>query len=163
MNFIYTLVFVVGVTFVPSIVAKQLNHQHLGDIYFGNRLSSIKLTYQPLGEYSGGCRYIEFDQYPDVAVMIIDDIIQRVEMPLQKFIDPSNIFYDLVNNKQSLKDFKTKHPDVEIVHHEYEAGFYLRWYNDNESRAMVADYINGEVVLLKAGLVPAVLWIEGCA
>jgi hypothetical protein len=40
---------------------------------------------------------------------------------------------------------------------------YLRWYNQDQTKAIVADYVEGKITMLKAGVVPDVLFVEGCA
>lgn len=46
--------------------------------------------------------------------------------------------------------------------HEYENGFYLRWFNQEQNKAILVDFIEGKIEMIKAGLVPSVLFVEGC-
>ncbi len=159
----FAITFLLFLSLIKVISATELTHQGLGEIHFGKALSSMQLPYKALSQEVEGCQYIMFDRYPSLSVMVVDDIIHRIEASDLSLIERSHPFYQLVNQSQSLSDFKVTYPNIEIEEHEYETGLYLRWYNHEETRAIVVDYINGKVELIKAGLIPAALWVEGCA
>lgn len=157
------LTIVTSCLFSSPLNAVEVNHQRFGEIYFAQALEKIALDFSAKGEVNGDCHYVEFDKYPSVSVMVIDGIIQRVDIQGAAHIDKKNLFYKLANHTQSLTQFKQQFPYVEVYEHEYLPGVYLHWYNEDKTRAMVVDYVKGQVDMVKIGLVPATLWVEGCA
>ncbi|QRV24357.1 hypothetical protein [Marinomonas foliarum] len=158
-----TIIFFILLPFVNATLATGLDHQRFGDIYFGTELSSSQLTYKAISQKIEGCHYIVFDQYPTVSVMIIDDVIQRIETSDFGFINSNNPFYEVITNGKPFNKLNMDRQDIDIEEHEYEYGFYFRWYNNAKTRAIIIDYVDGKVDIIKAGLLPAAMWIEGCA
>ncbi|WP_394181555.1 hypothetical protein [Marinomonas posidonica] len=141
----------------------KVQHDHFGPIIFGEQLTDTKLAFTVQSTLVDDCQYIRFDAYPNVSVMIINHVIERIDTNQLNVIDKENPFYELATHSLSLTDFSRKYPTIEVEPHEYENGVYLRWYNQNKTKAIVVDYINNKIDVIKAGLVPSVLYIEGCA
>ncbi|RBO79847.1 hypothetical protein DFP76_11025 [Marinomonas aquiplantarum] len=141
----------------------KVHHDHFGSIKFGERLTDTQLAFTIQSTLVNECQYIRFDDYPNVSVMVVNHVIERIDTDQLNVIDKESPFYELASHSLSLADFSKKYPDIEIAPHEYENGVYLRWYNSSKTKAIVVDYINDNIDIIKAGRVPSVLYIEGCA
>lgn len=148
-----------------SILAEplKLNHDALADIVFGESINSISLPFRYQGAKLEGCQYVTVEKYPDISVMLVDNIITRIDSNNTKLITANSPFYGLATNAMKFTAFRKNYPEIEVLEHEYENGFYLRWYNKQQDKGIVVDYINGKVTAIKAGLIPSVLFVEGCA
>ncbi|KZN15238.1 hypothetical protein [Marinomonas sp. TW1] len=141
----------------------KVHHDHFGRLMFGEPLTDTQLAFTVQSRLVDDCQYIRFDAYPNVSVMVVNHVIERIDSNQLNVIDTDSPFYELASKSLSLTDFSSKYPDIEVEPHEYENGVYLRWYNPNKTKAIVVDYINNQIDVIKAGLVPSVLYIEGCA
>jgi hypothetical protein len=143
--------------------SNELQHDGLGDIIFGDKLGATKLKFQNYGTELEGCQYVTIPSYPDIYVMVVDGIITRLSTDNVQLIKQGNPFYGLATGTMTFTSFKQIYPQIEVQLHEYESGYYLRWYNQGQNKAIVVDYVHGKIVEIKAGLVPEVLFVEGCA
>jgi hypothetical protein len=147
---------------------ESFTHHRFVEIHFCNDVASISLSYKLLGDQNNGCQYIAFKKYPSLAVMVMDGTIEHADLEIHSHTDKhdlfkQSIFQALATGQQSLAEFRQQYPEVEIYDHEYLPGVYLHWYNNDKTRAVVIEYVNGQVDRVKVGLVPSVLWVEGCA
>ncbi|WP_158968528.1 hypothetical protein [Paraglaciecola sp. L3A3] len=162
-NLCVSFIFFLFISFIVDAQTQPLQHNRLGDIIFGEKLATSSLIFQPSGAILEGCQYIKMIAYPGIDVMVVDGIIERLDTSNTQLIKQDSPFYALNTGSMTLASFRKTYPEIEIAPHEYENGFYLRWYNKDQSKAIVVDFINGDIELIKAGLVPTVLLVEGCA
>lgn len=153
----------IGFGFIANNYANELDHNRLGEIVFGEKIALTPLVFKESSRAVNGCRYVKSAEYPNLDLMIVDGVIERVDTTNVKLINQASPFYGLMKKSITLTTFKKLHPKIEVTPHEYENGFYLKWFNEDKSKGIVIDYIDGEITLIKAGLVPAVLFVEGCA
>ncbi|MDU0356420.1 hypothetical protein RS130_23230 [Paraglaciecola aquimarina] len=146
-----------------SAQSTKLHHDQFGELVFAHSVKDTALTFHYLDSQLSDCQYVAIDKYPEVEAMLLEGIIVRVETKDIQVLGTDSPFYSLANNLMDLAAFKQAHPQVEVAAHEYENGYYLRWYNNNQSKAIVVDYVQGKVTNIKAGIVPHVLFVEGCA
>ncbi|MDV7103825.1 hypothetical protein R3X26_05305 [Vibrio sp. TH_r3] len=142
---------------------EKVQHNGLGGIVFGQPLKSASVEFKPYGQQVEGCQYVTTNAYPSISVMVVDEIIVRLDSSDIQLIKSDSPFYGLSKGTMTLSSFKRLYPEIEVALHEYENGVYLRWYNQDESKAIVVDYIGGKIERIKAGIVPDVLFVEGCA
>ncbi|MEO9944110.1 MAG: hypothetical protein ABJD02_04315 [Paraglaciecola sp.] len=144
-------------------VSSELHHEGYAEIMFATKLSSSQLPFTLQGPILEGCQYVKFTQYPNVSVMVDKGIITRIDSNKVARLTQNTPFHALVTGTMTFKAFKQTYPKIEVQEHEYENGFYLTWFNQQQDKAIVVDYVNGKVSAIKAGLVPNVLFVEGCA
>jgi hypothetical protein len=149
-------------------IAEPFTHHRFGEIYFAEDLHTITLNYQVISEGEDSCQYVAFDKYPSLAFMVIEGTIVNATLDVGLYTDidsifKHSIFQALATGRQSLAAFRKQYPQVEVYDHEYLPGVYLHWYSIDKTRAVVVEYVNERIDRLKVGLVPSVLWVEGCA
>lgn len=111
----------------------------------------------------GECQYLNSDDLPDVHLMFVSGVLERIE----------------VRNKRmrTLSGVRVGDPEEKVIDTyedrlELEPGFYdpANWLtmiyvpeNPKDKSRMVLDSFRGEVDTIRVGRLPAVFWVEGCA
>ncbi|MAZ89307.1 MAG: hypothetical protein CL693_16880 [Cellvibrionaceae bacterium] len=118
------------------------------------------------------CEYVGINEWPGIYLMIYEgrvvradvstDMAEKVSLYAADSLLPS-IHY-LRTLKPSINQLRERFPELTIQPHAYFGlGVYLI-YSDPESEfALVIEYAEGKVLGLRAGMLPNVLWVEGCS
>jgi hypothetical protein len=104
-----------------------------------------------------GCDYVEFKRYPGLRFMIEDGILTRADAR-KNIKNSANVGIGM-----SLTKVKGLHPSIKIEPHKYDdEGHYLILKTDDGRAAIVSEESNGKVTDIRAGMEPAVEYVEGC-
>ena len=145
---------------VLAVAADVLSPQGYGAIRFGMNVkeaeSALKQT--TTEPYTNeGCDYVEFKKYPGLRFMAEDGILTRADT--RRNIRNSA----KVRVGMTMARVKALHPSVRIEPHKYDdEGHYLILDTHNGSAAIVLEEGKGRVTDIRAGLKPAVEYVEGC-
>ena len=138
-----------------------LSAEGYGAIHFGMRIEAAEsaLKQRTKKKYTGqGCEYAEFRKYPNLRFMIEDGILTRADAG--RGIRNSA----RVSVGTTLAKVKAMHPKVEIQPHKYDDdGHYLILDAAGGRSALVLEESGGKVTAIRAGIKPAVGYVEGCA
>jgi hypothetical protein len=141
--------------------ADVLSPEGYGPIRFGMRIEAAESTIQQRSKkrYTGeGCEYVEFKKYPNLRFMAEEGILTRADAG--RGIRNSA----RVSVGTSLAKVKAMHPKVEVRPHKYDDdGHYLILDAAGGRAALVLEESDGKVTAIRAGLKPAVEYVEGCA
>lgn len=103
------------------------------------------------------CHYATFSRYAHARFMVEAGRVTRVET------DPAAVNTLGLTVGMALDQVRRRYPGVRISAHKYdEHGHYLFFPSPSGSAAIVAEESGGRVTLIRAGLLPAVEYVEGC-
>jgi hypothetical protein len=145
----------------PSNKYPVLTETQYGKIQFGQSLKKVEAS---VGEKAKveedpaeGCGYVSFASYPNIIFMVENGKVVRGDTESS-----------LVSTKYGISigakraDVK-KVPKVVETRHEYdENGHYLTVTTPNRKNAIVFEESEGVVTYIRAGVLPAAGYIEGC-
>ena len=141
--------------------ANVLSPQGYGAIHFGMRIEAAESNLKQLTKkrYVGeGCEYVEFRQYPNLRFMVEEGIVTRADSG--RGIRNSAG----VSVGASFAKVKAMYPKVVVRPHKYDDdGHYLILDAAGGHAALVLEESDGKVTAIRAGLKPAVEYVEGCA
>ncbi|MBI2726646.1 MAG: hypothetical protein HYX42_10395 [Polaromonas sp.] len=141
--------------------ADVLSPKGYGPIHFGMRVEAAESTLKQRTKqrHTGeGCEYVEFRKYPNLRFMAEEGILTRADAG--RGIRNSA----RVSVGASLAKVKAMHPKVEVRPHKYDDdGHYLILDAAGARAALVFEESGGKVTAIRAGLKPAVEYVEGCA
>jgi hypothetical protein len=106
------------------------------------------------------CAYLQSSKTPDLRVMVEGGRVVRVET------EQASISTDRgVRVGHTLAQVRREYPDriVERRHQYADDGSYLIIYTTDRRRALLLEVINGKVVGIRGGVLPAVEYVEGCS
>jgi hypothetical protein len=137
-----------------------LSPQGYGLVRFGMKVEETEraLKQRTTAPYStAGCDYVEFKKYPGLQFMVEDGIVTRADAR-------RNIHNSAkVRVGMTLATVKTMHPSVKVEPHHYDdQGHYLILSTNDGGAAILFEESKGEVTDIRAGLKPAVEYVEGC-
>ena len=132
-----------------------------GPVTFGAPLKTIETR---LGEKATAdnngmeCDFVRFKKLPGIFFMVENGIVTRADT------DSPQIKTMLwIGVGSSLKEVKRRYLKVEIEPQKYlEKGHYLIFKSPNGKRAILFEENEGKVTGVRAGLEPAVEYVEGC-
>lgn len=104
-----------------------------------------------------GCDYVEFKKYPRVQFMVEDGVVTRADAT-RNVRNSANVRVGM-----TLAPVRAMHPSVKIEPHKYDdSGHYLILEADDGRAAIVLEVGGGKVTDIRAGLKPAVEYVERC-
>jgi hypothetical protein len=147
----------------PSI-ANELSWDGFGDIKFGKSLEEISRTtgleFVPTKggtAWSEACKYVEVKGDSSIRFMIENGILTRAEVPVKT----PTLF--AINMSASLDKIKMQHPNAVVMNHKYVMeGHYIIFYSLDKSKALLLEHYESKVQIMRAGMVPSVMYVEGC-
>jgi hypothetical protein len=140
-----------------------ITDESYGAVRFGDTLSE---TEKRVGEKAdvfeeeGSCKRLRFAKYPAVNFMVEKGVVVRVDGAYEAGSIPNA--YD-IKMGDSLESLKARFPAMKMKPHTYvENGHYLIFNSKDGKRAVLFEEKDGKVAVIRAGLHPAVGYIEGC-
>jgi hypothetical protein len=159
--FRFVLFLLVAVSGAKIARADVLSPEGFGPIHFGMRVEAAESTLKQRtkNKYTGeGCEYVEFRKYPNLRFMAEEGVLTRADAG--RGIRNSA----RVSVGASIAKVKAMHPKVEVRPHKYDDdGHYLILVAAGGRAALVLEESDGKVTAIRAGLKPAVEYVEGCA
>jgi hypothetical protein len=132
-----------------------------GLVVFGQPLAVAE---RALGRGSDGrrlnpaCDVVAFRPYPGVRFMVENGVITRAD--LQNLQLPKSTG---ITARMSLDEIRRRHPDATIQPHKYDPkGHTIVIRTTGQPRAVVFEESQGRITRIRAGLQPAVEYVEGC-
>ncbi len=138
-----------------------LSAQGYGPARFGTRLSDVERALEAKSEHLGAndqaCHSVRFNQLPGVRFMVENGIITRADA------DPGTPNELGLAVGDSPAQAKNKYPGIEVGPHKYlPAGHYLTVRGADAKSAIVMEEDGKRITKIRAGLEPAVAYVEGC-
>ena len=148
-----------GLTMALPAAAQMLSPDGYGKIQFGDRLDAVE---RRLGQRGAprpadpACSVVRFKRYPAVSFMVEQGVITRA--------DASTIVRNSagITRRMSAKDAQRHQPALHAEAHKYdEHGQYLRL-AQGAHKALMFETSHGKLQRMRAGLTPAVDYVESC-
>lgn len=138
-----------------------LSAQGYGPARFGTRLSDVERVLEEKSEHLGAsdpaCHSVRFNQLPGVRFMVENGIITRADA------DPGTPNELGLSVGDTLAQARNKYPDIGVGPHKYlPAGHYLTVRGAEPKSAIVMEEDGKRITKIRAGLEPAVGYVEGC-
>lgn len=144
---------------------QQFNFKGVGEVPFGLSLEKYQGRYSTPYSYAkeAECRYVALYDYPGMLFMINNEKIVRADINDLFFATRNTPFYSLWSGEETFDQWKAANPEIEITQHEYQEGYYLTWYSKKRDAAIVAEYVQGKIKLVRGGMLPHAFYVEGCS
>lgn len=138
-----------------------LSTQGYGQVRFGAKLSDVEQTLgeqgKPPGKKEPACSSVRFDQLPGVRFMVENGVVTRADADGGT---PNELGLAVGD---TLDQARKKHPAIVIGPHKYvPAGHYLTVRGADAKSAIVMEEDGQRITKIRAGLEPAVSYVEGC-
>lgn len=139
-----------------------LSDRAYGALRFGSTLSQAeRVVGTPATALSPhadpACRYVRFAAYPNIRFMVENDRITRGEAGA----GVPNVLG--ISIGAGVDDLRARFPGMVMQPHKYDPnGSTLLFRNANGKTALVIEASNGRVTHIRAGVQPAVEYVEGC-
>ena len=138
-----------------------LSARGYGPARFGTKLSDVERVLgeqsEHLGQNDPACNSVRLNQLPGVRFMVENGIITRADA------DPGTPNELGLAVGDSLAQAKNKYPGIEVDPHKYlPAGHYLTVRGADAKSAIVMEEDGKRITKIRAGLEPAVAYVEGC-
>jgi hypothetical protein len=138
-----------------------LSAQGYGPVRFGDKLSAVEQKLEeksvPLGENDPACSSVRFNQVPGARFMVEKGIVTRADADAGT---PNELGLAVGD---TLVQAKTKYPAIEVGPHKYlPAGHYLTVRSDSPKAAIIMEEDGKQITKIRAGLEPAVSYVEVC-
>ena len=146
----------------PARIAKPvLSKAGYGPVMFGDTLSAIEQKLEekstPLGVRDPACSSVRFGQLPGARFMVEKGVITRADADAGT---PNELG---VAVGDTLAQAKQKYPTIEVGPHKYwPAGHYLTARSVDAKAAIVMEEDGKHITKIRAGLEPAVSYVEVC-
>jgi hypothetical protein len=139
----------------------RLSAEGIGAIRFGMTLAEAE---QAAGgkaslpePFDQACSMVRFPALPKLRFMVEDDIVTRADA--DRGVD--NAAGIAVGD--SLAQLRSRHPGAEVSVHKYDAnGHYVTLKSADGRAAIILEESGGKVTKVRAGLLPAVAYVETC-
>lgn len=133
-----------------------------GPVHFGMQLAQAEAVAGTRAnaerELDPGCDYTEFTSLPNVRFMVENGVITRGEAEAGVPNSRDIMIGD------SLVSVTQAHTDAEVQPHKYDtSGHYILFRAPAGDRAIVVETADDIVMLIRAGLEPAVEYVESCS
>ena len=157
----FLILTIFAITLVVSANETSLNYDSYGPVKFGTKIQDVEVLLKEKSiknnNDEAGCYYIKFNSLPNASFMVEEGIVKRAEIN----INSPTILNIPVSFK--LKDIKNKYPQVTINRHQYAPdGYYIVFNNSKNTKAILYEYYENKIQMIRAGLKPAVEYVEGC-
>lgn len=115
------------------------------------------------GFATGGCEYFRTSSLPDVGFMFNDGTFARVDVMNPEVATLSGV--SVGDTEAEVYDAYGDNIKREANFYDPENSSYLTYVPDDSSdeRRMIFDVTNGEIIAIKAGRLPEINYVEGCA
>lgn len=133
---------------------------HVGMSSTDSRLAQLRFEPVPAASGLEHCHYIQSVDVPDLRVMIEAGKVVRVETQHGRYSTPSGV--RVGDSEESARKVYGQRA-VARPHKYVQGALYLIVYAADRGAAVVLEIINGRVLSLRGGLVPAVEYVEGCS
>ncbi|NML63474.1 hypothetical protein HHL21_20765 [Massilia sp. RP-1-19] len=138
-----------------------LSAQGYGPVRFGDKLSAVEQKLEeksvPLGENDPACSSVRFNQVPGARFMVEKGIVTRADADAGT---PNELGLAVGD---TLAQAKKKYPAIEVGPHKYlPAGHYLSVRSDSPKAAIIMEEDGKHITKIRAGLEPAVSYVEVC-
>lgn len=146
----------------PSGAASNaLNAEGIGSIRFGMTLEQAQ---QAAGgkatlpePFDPACSMVRFPSLPKLRFMVENDVVTRADA------EPGVENAVGVAFGATLADIRASHPEAQITPHKYdENGHYVTFPSADGRSAIILEETGGKVTKMRAGLQPAVAYVETC-
>ena len=139
----------------------MLSFDGFGAVRFGARLADIEQQLgakaEPLGENDPACSSVRLKSLPGARLMVENGVVTRADADA----GTANSLGLAVGD--SLKAAKEKHPAIEVGPHKYlPAGHYLTAKSADGRAAIIMEEDGKGITKIRAGLQPAVAYVEVC-
>lgn len=136
-------------------------------VALGQKFEELKQQYPHIqvdkNKINSACYYIQVPEIKNVSWMILDGMVVRADVPMSYEILSSPVIMAFISGQLTPNQAASRYEKIQIDNHEYHEGYRVTFYNNGGDRAVVADYVNHKIENLRIGLVPAAMYIEGCA
>jgi hypothetical protein len=138
-----------------------LSFQGYGSVKFGAKLSDITQQLgagsEPSAPAAPACSSVRFSALPGVRLMVENGIVTRADA------DAGTANSLGLKVGDTLAQAKAKYPQLEVGPHKYvPAGHYLTVKSPDGRAAIVMEEDGKAITRIRAGLQPAVAYVEGC-
>ena len=145
----------------PASVQQVLNATGFGALRFGMTLAQAE---QATGAkavlptpFDPACSMVRFPTMPALRFMVESDIVTRADA------EPGVGNAVGVAVGDTLAQLRARHPEAKVTPHKYdEQGHYVRFPSADGRAAIVMEESGGKVTKIRAGLQPAVDYVETC-
>lgn len=148
-----------SILFSSSTISDTLSWDGWADIKFG---APINTDFKPDPTAIFGselCLYMLNEKYPNVRFMVEKGIINRVDVPIDSKTNIGILASQTINKMKeifpAMKKYENKYSYKGNIHDLY-------FYNPDKTKAIVIIYSEGKSQMLRAGMLPAVGYAEGC-
>lgn len=150
-----------GSSDLPAATAPVLSWDGYGPLRFGMNIAeaetALATTIDSNRALDPACDYIAFAALPGMRFMVENGVITRGEAgaDIENTLD--------ISVGAELSVVVAAYPQAEVTPHKYdEAGHYIVFSAPARDRAVVMESHTGRVTLIRAGLEPAVRYVESC-
>ena len=138
-----------------------LSLEGYGPVKFGAKLADVAQKLgagaEPSGASAPACSSVRFTALPGVRLMVENGIVTRADA------DPGTANSLALKVGDTLAQAKARYPQLEVGPHKYvPAGHYLTVKSPDGRAAIVMEEDGKAITRIRAGLQPAVAYLEGC-
>ncbi len=159
-----TSLFLLAIVCSAQSIANELSWDGYGEIMFGTSVEDISrstglefIPTQDGRDWEEACKYMDVKGDKGIRYMVENGVLTRAEVPVST---PTLLKIDI---SKSISEIKEQHPEAIVKNHKYAMdGHYIIFYNSNKSKALLLEYYESKVQIMRAGVVPSVLYVEGC-
>lgn len=146
----------------PEPAPLVLSWSGYGPVAFGSTLADVEhlvgAQVQPAQAPDPACGYVRFASLPGIEFMVEKGIVTRADAGA----GVRNVLDIAVDMPFSM--VQRAHPTARIVPHKYEPdAHYLVFPTPDGGKALVLEEKHGQIVAVRAGLVPSVEYVERCS
>ncbi|MEW6759586.1 MAG: hypothetical protein AB1437_02070 [Pseudomonadota bacterium] len=151
-----------GLTLAPAPVpvSKVLSAEGIGAIRFGMKLADAELAAgkATLPEpFDPACSMVRFASLPELRFMVEKGVVTRADA------EPGVENAAGVAVGDTLAQVRDKHPEAQVTTHKYDKnGHYVTFPSSDGRAAIILEESGGTVTKVRAGLQPAVAYVETC-
>ncbi|MES2606869.1 MAG: hypothetical protein V4603_18215, partial [Pseudomonadota bacterium] len=131
-------------------------------VIFGHSLAEAEQAAGPRNNsevsLEQGCTYVTFATLPDLMFMVEQGVVVRADSKAAI----ANVLGVQVG--ATLESVTAAHPEARLTPHKYDpTGQYLIFPSADGASAIVMEAAAGKIAAIRAGLEPAVEYVEGCS
>lgn len=149
-----------ALTPAPVLASKVLSAEGIGAIRFGMKLAEAE---QAAGKatlpepFAPICSMVRFASLPELRFMVEEGVVTRADA------EPGVENAAGVAVGDTLAQVRDKHPEAQVSTHKYDKnGHYLSFPSPDGRAAIILEESGGKVSKVRAGLQPAVAYVETC-
>ncbi|WP_273151534.1 hypothetical protein [Methylophaga thiooxydans] len=147
--------------------AQSFDFDTVNGVAIGQSIEQLKQHYPQAktakNQINTECYYVEIPKIEGVQWMVIDGIVARADISTSYKSPTLPVVSAFITGQLTPEQAASRYTNIELDDHEYQQGYRVSFINANGDRAVVADYVNNKVENVRIGLIPAAMFIEGCA